>query len=132
MHQNLKIIQLHPTVPLSRMGFPDEILSKYHLLEPAYTRAGDDDVRNFQLIKHVVSSAGIRQFAVTDAEGNSLGEFTQEGCNQAFMAACRFVEELGQPWKVSNGPLFFDPASGRCWTTHLEGREVGRVDVEAA
>lgn len=132
MHQRLVIIQLHPTVPLSRMGFPDEILSKYQLLEPAYTRAGDVEARNFQLIKHVVISTGIRQFAVTDVEGNSLGEFTQGGCNQAFMAACRFVEELGKPWKVSNGPLFFDPTSGRCWTTHLEGREVVSIEVAEA
>lgn len=132
MNQNLTIIQTHPIVPLSRMGFPDEILSKYQLLEPAYTRSGDEEVRNFPLIKHAVSSTGIRQFAVKDAEGNTLGEFTQEGCNQAFMAACRYVEELGKPWKVSNGSLVFDPASGRCWTTYLEGRETVAVDVAGA
>ena len=126
---SLKIIQLVSIVPLSRMGFPEEICCKYQQLEPAYTFTGDEEIRNFQLIKHIVCAAGLRHFVVKDPEGIILREFTHHGCNEAFMAACRFAEEQGKPWMVSNGPLFFDPPSARCWTTH-QVAHVAEMPVE--
>lgn len=121
MSKAANIIQLYPIVPMSRMGFPDEMLRKYVILEPAYSSIGGREVVNREEPQNVVTGIGFRQFIVTGAAGEVLGRFTQPGAGQAFIAACRFAESLGSPWKVRDGHLSFDPNSGRCWSRHLLG-----------